>query len=98
MTRRLIPDGEEVDRMTGTKYGTRRRMFLRGEPVAEKVVITPGRYGYYEDELQEWVNSRPRVTAENQKQVAPNSTTAGRPMGRKNNKTLAREAAMSAGA
>lgn len=78
MCRRLMRKAVTCE-MTGLSYGTIRRLFMAGEFPKPIQLTSAGSVAWYEDEVAEWINTRQKVTAETQRQVAPGSPRRGRP-------------------
>lgn len=58
---RQILRASQVDKIAGINKSTRVRLEARGKfPSSVKLGLRP--IGYYADEIQTWVNTRPRVT------------------------------------
>lgn len=60
--RRIIRD-PETDRITSTSRTVRDRLAAKGL-FPERIRISERAAGYYEDEVLEWVNTRPRASDE----------------------------------
>ncbi len=61
MRRRIIPRKKALQD-AGISASTARRLEMAGEFPA-RVQISPGKVGYYDDQLEAWINDRPLANA-----------------------------------
>ena len=54
---------KEVVHLTGLSRVTIWRLEQRGE-FPEKIVLSPNRVGWIEDEISDWIASRPRISSQ----------------------------------
>lgn len=76
--RKLIRKTTTIE-LTGLSYGTIRRLYLAGEFPKPVQLTSGGSVAWFENEVSDWIESRPIVTPATQRQVAAGSQKRGRP-------------------